>query len=136
VAPLVRVRFDGDRLPVWHEPTGRYLDPETGELLPTWDDALDGITDHDSPRHVARDSGRSPCDRKQWLTDMLGLPATDPAAYRWESVQPGDEDYLPPARRLLHTVAERLRWERALTEARRRARDALADELSANGRAA
>ncbi len=48
------VRFSGDHLPVWHEPSGRYLDPSTGELLATWDDALDAITDDDQPRHVAR----------------------------------------------------------------------------------
>jgi hypothetical protein len=75
-------------------------------------------------------------DRKAWLTEMLGLPATDPGSYRWEPVQPGDEDYMPPSRRLLHSVADRMAWERALAEARRRARDALADELSATGRAA
>jgi hypothetical protein len=48
------VRFDGDRLPVWHEPSGRYLDPATGELLTEWDDALDAIGAHDDPMHVAR----------------------------------------------------------------------------------
>jgi hypothetical protein len=47
------VRFDGDRLPVWHEASGSYLDPVTGEVLPTWDQALDAIgADHD-PLHVA-----------------------------------------------------------------------------------
>jgi replication initiator protein RepSA len=241
------VRFDGDRVPVWHEPSGRYLDPATGELLTDWDDALDAIGPHDDPMHVARfgtkfdaqgvlagskDSARcigyltkyltkqlgdchhpetdpqrehedrlaealrfEPCsptcanwlrygiqpknprpglvpgackgkahrrdhlgyagrrvlvsrkwsgktladhrgDRKTWLTEMLGLPAPDPATYRWEPVQPGDDDYLPPARRLLHAVADRLQWERALTEARHRARDALDAEVSETGRAA
>jgi hypothetical protein len=241
------VRFEGDHLPVWHQPTGRYLDPETGELLTGWDDALDAIGPHDDPMHVARfgakfdaqgvlagskDAGRcigyltkyltkqlgdchhpdtpvqqdhvdrlaealrfEPCsptcanwlrygiqpknprpglvpgackgkahrrdhlgyagrrvlvsrkwsgktladhrgDRKAWLTEMLGLPATDPTAYRWEQVQPSDADYLPPARRLLHAVADRLHWERALAEARRRARDALAAEVPGTRRAA
>jgi Replication initiator protein, pSAM2 len=234
-------------VPVWHEPSGRYLDPATGELLTDWDDALDAIGPHDDPMHVARfgtkfdaqgvlagskDSARcigyltkyltkqlgdchhpetdpqrehedrlaealrfEPCsptcanwlrygiqpknprpglvpgackgkahrrdhlgyagrrvlvsrkwsgktladhrgDRKTWLTEMLGLPAPDPATYRWEPVQPGDDDYLPPARRLLHAVADRLQWERALTEARHRARDALDAEVSETGRAA
>jgi hypothetical protein len=242
--PTDQVRFDGDRLPVWDEARSRYVDPATGELLTSWDDALDAITGHDEPRHLARlgakfdaqgvlggskDSGRcigyltkyltkqlgechhaqtsaqqehvdrladalryEPCsptcanwlrygigpknprpalvpgackgkahrrehlgyagrrvlvsrkwsgktladhrgDRKAWLMEMLGLPATDPATYRWEPVQPGDEDYMPPGRRLLHSVAERLHWEQVLTEARRRALDA---ELSATGRAA
>jgi hypothetical protein len=242
-----RVRFDGDHVPVWHEPSGRYLDPATGELLPSWDDALDAITDDDEPVHVARfgakfdaqgvlagsrDSARcigyltkyltkhigdchqtatdaqaahadrladalryEPCsptcanwlrygiqpknprpglvpgrckgkahrrdrlgyagrrvlvsrkwsgktladhrgDRKAWLIETLGLPATDPAQFRWEQVQPSDHDYMPPGRRLLHAVADRLQWENALTEARRRAQEALADELPATRRAA
>jgi hypothetical protein len=75
-------------------------------------------------------------DRKASLTEMLGLPATDPATYRWEQVQPADEDYLPPAKRLLHAVADRLHWEQALTEARRRARDAPDAGASATERAA
>ena len=235
------------RLPVWDQARSRYVDSATGELLTSWDDALDAITGTDEPRHVARlgakfdaqgvlggsqDSGRcigyltkyltkqlgechqpqttveqdhvdrladalryeppSPTcanwlrygiqpknprpalvpgackgkahrrehlgyagrrvqvsrkwsgktladhrgDRKAWLMEMLDLPATDSDTYRWVPVQPGDADYLSPARRLLHAVAERLAWERALTEARHRARDALAAEVSANRRAA
>ena len=30
------IRFEGDYLPVWYEARGGYLDPATGELLPTW----------------------------------------------------------------------------------------------------
>jgi hypothetical protein len=242
-----QVRFECDHVPEWDPARCRYLDPATGELLPTWEEALDAIGPTDDPRHVARygpkfdaqgvlagskDSARcigyltkyltkqlgdchhldtpaqqahadrlaealryEPCsprcenwlrygiqpehprpglvpgrckgkahrpeylgyagrrcwtsrkwsgktladhraERKQWLIDMLGISATDPGAYRWEQVQPGDEDYLPPARRLLHAVADRLRWEHALTEARRRARDALDGEVPATGRAA
>jgi replication initiator protein RepSA len=33
---------------------GGYLDPATGELLPTWDEALDAIGPDDEPRHVVR----------------------------------------------------------------------------------
>ena len=58
-------------------------------------------------------------DRQAWLTEMLGLPATDPTHYRWEQVQPDDEDYLPSGRRLLRSVADRLQWENALNEAHR-----------------
>ena len=75
-------------------------------------------------------------DRQAWLTEMLGLPATDPARYRWEQVQPDDEDYLPASRRLLRSVGDRLQWENALNEASRPAQEALAGELSATGRAA
>jgi Replication initiator protein, pSAM2 len=48
------VRFAGDQLPVWDEASGNYLDPATGELLQTWDDALDAIGQADQPQHVAR----------------------------------------------------------------------------------
>ena len=48
------VRYDGDQLPVWDEDTRTYLDPATGEVLPTWDQALDAIGPHDDPLHVAR----------------------------------------------------------------------------------
>ena len=52
--PTSRVKHDDGDLPVWHEASGSYLDPATGEFLPTWDQALDAIGDHDQPLHVAR----------------------------------------------------------------------------------
>jgi len=48
------IHYDGDQLPVWHEASRNYLDPATGEVLPTWDQALDAIGPNDQPRHVAR----------------------------------------------------------------------------------
>ena len=54
VALHTGVKYDGGCLPVWDEHTGTYLDPDTGEVLPTWDQALDAIGDQDEPRHVAR----------------------------------------------------------------------------------
>jgi hypothetical protein len=48
------VRFDGDERPVWDENGCTYVDPYTGEVLPTWDQALDAIGDEDEPVHVAR----------------------------------------------------------------------------------
>jgi hypothetical protein len=52
--PTDQVRYQDDALPVWHEPSGRYLDAATGELLPTFDQALDTIGARDQPLHVAR----------------------------------------------------------------------------------
>ena len=52
--PTDQVKHDDASLPVWHEASGNYLDPATGELLPTWDDALDAIGEADEPLHVAR----------------------------------------------------------------------------------
>ena len=52
--PANEVRFDGDRLPAWHKSSGRYLDPDTGEVLTDWDDALAAIGPNDGPMYVAR----------------------------------------------------------------------------------
>ena len=232
---------------MWDEHAATYLDPATGEVLPTWDEALDAIGDEDEPLHVARfgerfdaqgvlagskDAARcigyltkyltkqvadchqatsdtqrahvdrladalryEPCsprcanwlrygiqpknarpglipgackgkahrreylgyagrrvlvsrkwsgktladhraDRKNWLLSTLGVQATDPARYAWEPVTPGDPDHMEHARRLLHVVADRQRWQAALAEARRRAGIEPPSDLSATGRAA
>ena len=241
------IRFDVGHLPAWDEDKATYLDPETGEVLPTWDQALDAIGADDEPLHVARfgdrfdaqgvlagskDANRcigyvtkyltkhvadchhastsgqerhatrladalryEPCsptcanwlrygiqpknpkpnmrpgackgkahrreylgyagrrvlvsrkwsgktladhraDRKNWLTQTLGIPATDAARYSWEPVNPGDHDHMPVARRLLHVVADRIRWRQALDEARRRAAGPPPADISATGQAA
>jgi Replication initiator protein, pSAM2 len=52
--PTDTVKHDETNLPVWHEASGNYLDPATGEVLPTWDQALDAIGDQDDPLHVTR----------------------------------------------------------------------------------
>ena len=48
------VRFEDGERPIWHEGSGQYVDPATGELLPTWDQALDAIGADDEPLHVVR----------------------------------------------------------------------------------
>ena len=232
--PTGVVRFDGDELPVWHEASGRYLDPATGEVLATWDQALDAIGPHDQPLHVARfgakfdaqgvlagskDSSRciryltkyltksvSGChqadtpaqeqhaarlldalrygiqpknpregmrpgackgkahrvdnlgyagrrvlisrkwsgktladhrgDRKAWLLGMLGVPDHDDTGrYRWEVVSPGDADFMTHGRRMLYVLADRARWQAALTEARRKAAEATGDPPATRGAA-
>jgi hypothetical protein len=72
-------------------------------------------------------------DRKNWLTQTLGIEPTDPARYTWEPVTPGDQDHMPTAQRLLHVVADRIRWKQALDEARRRAQGEPPGDLSATG---
>nr|WP_285699594.1 replication initiator [Actinomadura sp. NBRC 104412] len=57
--PTDRVLYQADRLPVWDAAAGAnggYIDPDTGEVLPTWDEALDAIgQDPDAePLHVVR----------------------------------------------------------------------------------
>ena len=242
--PVTDIKYDGGHLPVWDEHTGTYLDPDTGEVLPTWDQALDAIGARDDPRHVARFGARfdaqgvlagsrdasqcigyltkyltkhlgdchktstdaqanhaarladalryEPCsptcanwlrygiqprnarpglrpgackgkahrreylgyagrrvlvsrkwsgktladhrtDRRTWLTSALGLPATDLARYTWEPVKPGDPDHMPNGQRLLHVVADRIKWQTALDLARRRAAEA---DLPTTGQAA
>jgi hypothetical protein len=229
-------------MPAWHEPSARYLDPATGEFLPTWDEALDAIGPDDEPVHTARFGSRfdaqgvlagsrgarkcigyltkyltknvgdchqassdpqrahierlvqalryEPCsptcanwlrygiqprnphegtrpghcrgkahrpeylgyagrrvlvsrkwsgktladhraDRKTWLLTMLGLSATDSAHYAWEPVRPSDRDHMSQPRRLLHVLADRITWQQALDEARRRAAGNSPPDLSA-----
>jgi hypothetical protein len=68
--------------------------------------------------------------------DMLGLPdPQDEGRYRWELVTPGDSDFMTHGRRMLHVLADRARWQAALTEARRKAAEATGDP-PATGRAA
>ena len=45
-----------DRLPVWNDRAGGYVDPDSGQPLPTWDEALDGIEQDPeaTPAHVLR----------------------------------------------------------------------------------
>ena len=74
-------------------------------------------------------------DRKAWLTEMLGIPADDPGRYQWQLVTPTDPDHMPYPTRLLRANPDRLQWEYALTEARRKAQEA-AGGLSADGQAA
>jgi hypothetical protein len=242
-----QVAFEGGHLPVWDGKASTYLDPETGEVLSTWDEALDAIGDQGEPQHVAqfgdrfdaqgvlagsKDASRcigyltkyltkhvadchkqqtdaqqrhaerladalryEPCsptcanwlrygvqpknakpglmpgrckgkahrrehlgyagrrvlvsrkwsgktladhraDRKAWLTEMLGLPATDPSQYAWEPVAPGDQDHMPTAQRLLHVTADRIRWQQALDQARRRAQGLSPDNSEPFGEAA
>ena len=75
-------------------------------------------------------------DRKDWLLRTLGVSATDPARYAWEPVAPGDPDHMDHARRLLHAVADRARWQAALNEARQRAALNMESETPATRRAA
>ncbi|MFF5109078.1 replication initiator [Streptosporangium sp. NPDC000509] len=82
------VRFDGDHLPIWTEraelgdgatypdgQSGDYLDPATGELLPTWDEALDHLDQDDEaePLHVVRFGPQ---------VDVQGLVAGSPDAHK------------------------------------------------------
>src|SRR6266508_1508543 len=62
-----------DRLPVWTD--AGYVDPDTGEVLPTWDEAVDaiGADPEVDPAHVVR-FGRQ--------VDMQGLVAGTPKADR------------------------------------------------------
>src|SRR5690606_16941545 len=45
--------YEGQRLPVWTDHAG-YVDPDTGEALPTWDEALDALDNNPNaaPAHV------------------------------------------------------------------------------------
>jgi hypothetical protein len=67
---------------------------------------------------------------------MLGLPdLADEGRYRWEPVSPGDDDFMTHGRRMLYVLADRARWQAALTEARRKSQEVTGDSPD-TGRAA
>ena len=54
--PFDQVLYDNDRLPEWTGPEHGYADPDTGEVLPTWQQALDALDADPAarPAHVVR----------------------------------------------------------------------------------
>jgi hypothetical protein len=54
--PVDQLVYEPGRAPEWNPDAGGYTDPDSGELLPTWDDALDLVdADPDAqPVHVVR----------------------------------------------------------------------------------
>ena len=89
----VRYR-DGDELPVWHDQAGRYVDPATGEILPTWDEALDAIGPYDLPWHVARFG-----DRFDAQGVLAGSPGRRPVHRLPDQIPDQANRRLPPGRR-------------------------------------
>jgi integrase len=94
------VKYDGDQLPVWDEHTRNYLDPATGEVLPTWDQALDELGDgpHHSrcpvrcpvrrPGRARQKQGRGPVHRvSDQVLDQAGrrlpLKVLGAASHEW-----------------------------------------------------
>ncbi len=77
------VRYDTGQAPVWHEGTGRYVDPDTGELLPTWDQALDAIgTLHRLPHEVPHQTRRRMPPRRHRRAGRPRRPARGCAPLR------------------------------------------------------
>ena len=105
------VRFDGDRLPVWDEANATYLDPETGEVLPTWDQALDAIGDQDEPLHVARFGTRF--DAQGVLAGSRDANRCIGYLTKYLTKQLGDCHELDTDAQQAHAgrLAEALRWE-------------------------
>jgi len=62
---------------------------------------------------VRQDPRRPPSRPQTWLLGTLGLSATNPTRYAWESVLPGDRDYMTRPRRLLRIVADRITRQHA-----------------------
>ncbi|SEH00500.1 hypothetical protein SAMN05444920_116235 [Nonomuraea solani] len=75
------VAFEGEHLPVWQEGAG-YLDPDTGEMLPTLDEALDG----QSPTRPRGPFRRCPALR----TLLTGLPELAPLRHPAQGRQSRD----------------------------------------------
>ena len=88
------------------------------------------------PQMVRQDAGRPPRrPPKEWLLAHARCSGNRPGpATPGNPSRPTDPDHMEHARRLLHAVADRARWQAALAEARRRAAgpgDTLSDRKAA-----
>ncbi len=63
---------------------------------------------------VGQDAGRPPRRPPGVADGHARHPGHRPGRYSWEPVSPGDPDHMPPAQRMLHVVADRIRWQEAL----------------------
>jgi hypothetical protein len=105
-----------ERLPRWSDETGGYVDPETGALLPTWDQALDALdTDPDAvPAHVVR------FGEQDDLQGLLGGTAEAESRVGYlckyltkdiaHTYDPDDTDLTPARAAHIDRVAEEVRW--------------------------
>nr|WP_245653189.1 replication initiator [Herbidospora sakaeratensis] len=117
-----RVVFgEGDAEPVWSDGHG-YVRPSTGEVLPSWDEALDALEDHASaddgpmePLHVARFgsqmdmqgvlAGTADADQRvRYLTKYLTKSLS------WDAVLKADDGGSARAAHVAR-LGEALRWE-------------------------
>jgi hypothetical protein len=103
-----------DVLPQWSAEIGGYLDPTTGAVLPTWDQALDALdtTDEAEPAHVVRFGSQ---DDLQGL--LAGSPGADRAIgylckYLPKDIATTYDDTDASASRVAHIdrLAEEVRW--------------------------
>ncbi len=103
-----------DQLPQWSNEIGGYLDPTTGAVLPTWDQALDALDTNDDaePAHVVRFGTQD---------DLQGLLAGSPGADRAigylckylpkDIATTYDDNHASPARAAhIDRLAEEVRW--------------------------
>ncbi|MEV7013639.1 replication initiator [Streptosporangium sp. NPDC051022] len=131
------VRFGGEHLPVWAErderaeqypdgQAGDYLDPITGELLPTWDEALDQLDQDDEaePLHVVRFGAQvdvqgviagSPNTHKRigYLTKYLTKSLGDTLDLDQDNEDQDDEDAPDPAVSVAREAINRARRDHA-----------------------
>jgi hypothetical protein len=103
-----------ERLPQWSDALSGYVDPDTGAVLPTWDEALDAIdTDPEAePAHVVRFGDQ---DDLQGL--LAGSPGADRAIgylckYLPKDIAATYDDADASAARVAHIdrLAEEVRW--------------------------
>jgi 8-oxo-dGTP pyrophosphatase MutT (NUDIX family) len=102
--------YEGRHLPVWTE--WGYANPDTGELLPTWDQALDRLDSDAEPAYLVRFGEQ---DNIQGL--LAGTPGTDRAIgylckYLAKDIASthDDADASPARTAHIDRLAEEVRW--------------------------
>jgi hypothetical protein len=74
--------YPGQRLPVWDDRTGGYVDPDTGAVLPTWEQALDQLDGEGQPGEEGGEAGPAVVMRFGTQVDIRGIVAPSAEADR------------------------------------------------------
>ena len=109
--PFDQVLYDAERLPEWTGPDQGYADPDTGEVLPTWTQALDRLDQDDDarPAHVMR-FGRQ-LDLQGVISEHADQAVRYLAKYLTKAIGETHSDGADPAyERHLDRLHSELRW--------------------------
>lgn len=104
------VYLDG-HLPRWDEQAGGYVDPGSGDPLPTWGEALDAIGEDDLPAHVVRFGTQVRADGITAGSGHVGRMIGYLTKYLTKSLDSCHEATTDAQRRHVDRLAEALRYE-------------------------
>nr|MDT0666332.1 replication initiation protein [Micromonospora sp. DSM 115978] len=106
-----RPAYDRTCPPMWDDEQGGYTDPDSGDLLQTWDEAVDAIGDDDEPAHVVRFGVQVKADGVTANTDTTGRMIGYLTKYLTKSLDDCHKIETDAQRRHVDRLADALRFE-------------------------